>query len=197
LEKYSLGNRQSNTTVVQNLGCYSSGLVGNSTKIDYTSKTITVTDLNAYLGGDIMTFYNVTSKTYSFETTTMPNKVAFYVFLAYDMVKSDFDIVMDVNLQNFNYTRILIGFFYKDTSIDQFVPIYYSNLKTIAQHLDEYTRATIELDTYKVPIEITVANNINPIVNFGDLGDLEGGAVQGPIINLTGIGYKEDEGTSK
>lgn len=194
LEKNFLINSQNNTTVVQNLGCYSSGLVGNSTKIEYKDNIITVSDLNAYIGGDIMTFFNVPAsrKEYTLNMTSYTSlNVAFYVFLQYNFVSTDFEIVIDVNSNSLNYTRILIGMFFQG----KFAPIYYSNLKTIAQHLDEYTRATIELDTHNVPIIVEVGSNINPKITLGTL--TKGTDSTGPILSLTGIGYTQGSGESK
>lgn len=190
------GNR-----IMQNLGAYASGLVGNRTKISYdkNTDTLTVTDLNVYIGGDILTYYEIGNVTYTKSLATCSSNMAYYVFLQYDIENDNFEIACSLDFNSVNYTQILLGVYFNKN----FTPFYMSNLKTIAQHFDEFNRAYVDFDTNNIGIQINLKKTEYPSIQFGNLNIIDTTSSwsevteeTGPIFHMDGIGYDYDNGIS-
>ena len=209
---------------MQNIGASSSGLVGTRTIIkhitDDSSDIIEISQLSAYVGGDVLTYFEQPTDTiyqlvYKGETAYEPTKklswtpqsdVAYYIYLQYDIIEEDFVMGFDVYFNSFNYSQILVGIYFNG----KFTPFYMSNLKSIPQHIEEFQNARIDLDEYNIGLSIKLYDNKVPEIWLGtavlnaETVDEEGNTVQqnslnpitdsysGPVMYLNGIGYSTE-----
>jgi hypothetical protein len=72
-------------------------------------------------------------------TSTIPNNVFYFVVLKYDKNADNFSVQFDTTF-DCSYTDVLLGFLRRANSTTNFVPYYYSSLKTIMQHYEEIYR---------------------------------------------------------
>lgn len=214
----------SGARTMQNIGASSSGLVGTRTIIkhitDDSSDIIEISQLSAYVGGDVLTYFEQPTDTIyqlvskgetAYEPTkkvswTPQNNVAYYVYLQYDIIEEDFVIGFDVYFNSFNYSQILIGIYFNGN----FTPFYMSNLKSIPQHIEEFQNARIDLDEYNIGLSVKLYDNKVPEIWLGtavlneETVDEKGNTVQhnslnpiidsysGPVMYLNGIGYSTE-----
>lgn len=147
---------------VKNLGYISSGWSGESVSIDYDDKTNQVTFYGTvFISGDVNMSRTWPSTT-PFESTVLdiseiPNNVFYFVVLKYDKNSTNFSVSFEPEF-DCSYTDVLLGFLRKANNVIDFVPYYYSSLKTIMQHYEEIYRRWIDLDENNNWISVSVTD---------------------------------------
>lgn len=149
---------------VRNLGYASSGWSGENVNISYDPTTDTVSIYGTvFISGDVNMAKTWDSADPGISPTLaqdqMKNSVFYFVILKYIKNSDTWSFSLETEF-DCSYTDVLLGFYRRkenNTSAD-FVPYYYSSMKTIMQHYEEIYRRWIDLDESNNWISISVTN---------------------------------------
>lgn len=146
-------------SAIKNIGYASSGIVGVA-NIDYDpdSKIVSFSG-NVFISGDINTYYSLENIHTNSLESLLPN-YSYYVFLKYVGEGQPFEILLQENNFQANYTTILIGFIYKKVNGDiSFIRYYHSSLKTLMETQYELNSRWADLEAHNSYFTITIGIN--------------------------------------
>lgn len=151
---------------VRNLGYASSGWSGENVNISYDAATDKVSIYGTvFISGDV-NMAKTWDSTEPFTSATLEpsatgNAIFYFVILKYTKNSDTWSVSLETEF-DCSYTDVLLGFYRRkgnNTSKD-FVPYYYSSMKTIMQHYEEIYRRWIDLDATSSWISVTITAGV-------------------------------------